>query len=227
MKNHVMSPDFLFKQFLIPVLAAGMLVSCGEKNKLNEDETTVPVLAGILKDGYIYENPDIQLEDRLSGCKFYSDRDSFDLDLDGNWDFSVYWYHQLPDLTGECCECPDDPEIYCDCSPYGIEASLLNVQDVNLLQFALDSSNFPLALLYGDTIDQRLNWQSGSLLNLARHEYFPDESYSGNWSEDADAFLAYRFLLSTDTIYGWIQLSLNETVEIFDFYLDKALSPSE
>jgi hypothetical protein len=128
--------------------------------------------------------------------------------------------NQTPDISGEFCDCPNDPDIICDCWPTGRIYKYLTIQDTSF-QIACDTHIRAVCFSLNDTIEIRTNWINNGMITLIDIYNFPPPVISfGNWRSDSDKYLGIR-KVQNDTTYGWIRLNLSETIEVKELYLEK------
>ena len=205
--------------------SCGLFFAC-EKNNLNPIDNQLDldkiVIAGSNDSNGIYNlyTPTIKIIEKETGCLFYSGFDSIDVDNNGNYDLKFQSRSQVPDLIGECCDCPDDPDIFCDCWPSGRIYKFIQTIEVNF-QIACDSSNRAISFELNDTIEIWRNWINNNWITLIDvYNFPPPETIYGNWNSIDDRYLGVR-KIDTDTLYGWIKINLSETIEIKEIYLEK------
>ena len=177
-------------------------------------------ICGLYDSTYKYKLliPSLSIEEEESGCLVYKGKDSLDLNDDLQFDVAFESGTFIPDLSGICCECPDDPEIICDCWPYGREYKISYILDSSF-QIAI-SNNYKISCFSeGDTIDNDLSWENKSILTFKDIQNFPPPAMvTGNWIYEEDRYLGIR-KIGTDTIYGWIKLNVGQNIEIKEFFI--------
>jgi hypothetical protein len=177
-------------------------------------------VCGLYDTAYKYKLliPSLSIEEKESGCLVFKGRDSLDLDDDLQFDVAFESGTFIPDLSGICCDCPDDPEIICDCWPYGREYMISYVLDSSF-QIAI-SNNYKISCFTeGDTIDNTLSWENKSTLTFKDIQNFPPPPLvTGNWIYDDNRYLGIR-KIETDTIYGWIKISISPNIDIKEIFI--------
>ncbi len=162
--------------------------------------------------------PPISIEEKESGCLIFKGNDSVDLDDNQQFDIAFESGSFLPDLTGVCCNCPEDTAIICDCWPTGREYKISYVLDSSF-QIAV-SGNYKISCFSaGDTINQSLRWENKSALTFRDILNFPPPAIvTGNWIYDDDRYLGIR-KTGIDTVYGWIKLRIIPNMEIKEVFI--------
>ncbi len=209
----------------ILIFLCGFFLAC-EKNNVNPTDDYPDlkkiVIAGKYDtvDFYILCSPTIKVIEKMVVCFFYSGIESIDIDNDGYYDLKFHSMTDKPDINNECCDCPIDTTIICDCSTYGrIYKSIQTTE--KKIQIACDLGNYAICFKLNDTIETWKYWISGDWIDLIDKHYFPlPEVIRGNWNTMEDRYLGVR-KIDNDTLYGWIKLNLSETIEIKEIYLEK------
>lgn len=211
--------------FFILCFSCGFFFAC-EKNNLNltdnQPDSDKMVIAGSYDstDFYILHTPSIMIIENEIACLFYSGMDSIDIDNNGNFDLKFHSSSQVPDLSGECCNCPDDPDIICDCWPSGRIYKFIQTIEASY-QIACDSNSRAISFGLNDTIETWQNWINNNWITLIDiYNFPPPEIIYGNWDSMDDKYLGIR-KIDNDTLYGWIKINLSETIAIKEIYLEK------
>ncbi len=213
-----------YKLFRILCFFIGFLISC-EKDRVNpdnSDEQKIPVIAGIFDSSGIYSDlsPSMLIAETEKGCLFYTGNGSIDIDNDKNIDMSFNSWNQIPDISGECCDCPDDSDIICDCWPSGRIYKYIHIQDTSF-QIACDTNLRAVCFSSNDTIEIWRNWaKKGKITLIDLYNFPPPEISYGNWISDSDKYLGIRKIFN-DTTYGWLRLNLSKTIEVKELYLER------
>ena len=197
--------------------------SADDNNPVDEKVKTVIAGRSDSTDFYFLLSPPELVEVRETGCLFFSGTDSLDIDGDGKPDLAFHSRTQNPDLTGECCDCPDDPEIFCDCWPTGRIYKFVEVLDT-LCNVACDTEKRAWRFELNDTIKASIGWTGSSPVTLIDFYNFPPpETIYGNFDSSENQYLGIR-KTGSDTLYGWVRLDLSETIEIDEMYFEKNMN---
>ena len=209
----------------ILIFSCGFYFAC-EKNSINladnDKQESRVVLAGIYDSAnfHLKLNPSIKIDEYEIGCLSYSGTESLDIYKDGYPELIFNSKSLLPDISGECCDCPDDPEISCDCWPSGRVYKYIETIDT-MYQIACDLDNRAISFEINDTIENCTQWITGSWITLIDiYNFPPPETIYGNWVSVDDRYLGVR-KIEADTLYGWIRINLSETIEIKEMYFEK------
>ncbi len=71
------------------------------------------------------------------------------------------------------------------------------------------------AMNMSSAINASLTFDTGSRIDMANGSFFTYATGSGNWAGVTDGYLGVRFMIGTNTHYGWIRLSVNGAVNSF------------
>lgn len=205
-------------------LVIGVMISCEKSSDSpeNTDSQDLPVIAGVYNTSDYYYNlsPYMQVVEKETGCLLYTGKDSLDIDNNNVFELILNSWSQVPDIAGECCDCPDDPDVICDCIPTGRIFKYFQIQDTSF-QIACDINSRAVCFSLNDTIENWPNWVNTGMITLIDTYNFPPPVISyGNWISDNDMYLGIR-KVHGDTTYGWLRLNLSETIEVKELYLEK------
>lgn len=192
------------------ILIIFLLLSC-KKEKNTTIKSDLTIFAGQVGDSINYFDfvPDIKVNYIDISCNNYYGIDSFVLNIDKNIDFQIIYHVVTPDLTGSCC--PGG-----DCFPSGFQQIELKKFNSHY-QIAIDSLHLIHKFNLNDKVSKNNNWDASSDIYFA-NVTFP--KWDNNWLNSDNKYIGIRFI-DTDTIYGWIRVSYQDTILLKDYAFKK------
>lgn len=219
----MMKKQPIFKKLtLLMILMPGVfIITCKENEKdLPEKSGKDYMITAGLKDTNIVNHLEFEPALQIKGSRigpdsnyFYKDSVRLDLNRDGIKDVQFRYiseFHQ-PVYNCEGIDC---------CAPWG--SSRCEIQSLSNLEMASNnqSSNEPLQLAYGDTINKHLFWARYSGLKM-----FAAGGLNNGWNTNNNQnFMGFRLIEKSDTVYGWLRLNTPnaDKIEIYEIGIEKS-----
>jgi len=173
-----------------------LVTSCEKNDDTDKNRRNSFLIVGDTTGCIYYDyNPDIV---------FDSGSDSFDLNLDGIFDFEV----KINDVFIDCDEsdtCP--PDVICDCWPTIYIDYLINL--ANGIEIAIDKDSTVHEFILDDTISCNNIWTSHTKFPI-----FHRTPYDVNWIGYYELILGLRNIQNLDTLLSWINIRI-ENPDLF------------